>query len=160
MASSVLPVRTSGKCAAIEELQELDHEFDVANAAAAGLHVPQVGPFALGPPLDPPLERLDAGDIGEAQVAAIDPGLEPFEQLAAELAVAGDRPGLHVRLPLPGAALRVVIRERAVETQAERAARTLGPQPHVDAVRRAQVGRFGEQANDVLAPAARRTLRW
>ena len=47
MASSVLPVRTSG-VAAVEELQELDHELDVANAAVAGLHVPQVAAFALG----------------------------------------------------------------------------------------------------------------
>ena len=53
-----------GQGAAVEELQELDHELDVADAAVAGLHVPQVGPFALGALLDPPLERLDAGDVG------------------------------------------------------------------------------------------------
>ena len=32
-----------GQRAAVEQLQELDHELDVADAAVAGLHVSQVG---------------------------------------------------------------------------------------------------------------------
>ena len=73
-----------GQGAAVEQLQELDHELDVADAAVAGLHVPQVAAFAFGALLDAPLERLDAGDVGQAEVLAIDPGLEPCEQLAAQ----------------------------------------------------------------------------
>ena len=70
--------------AAVEQLQELDHELDVANAAVAGLHVPQVAAFAFGALLDAALERLDARDVGEAEIAAINPRLEPREQIAAQ----------------------------------------------------------------------------
>ena len=66
MASSVLPVRSSRQIAAAEQLQELNGEFDIADAAVAGFDVPQIGPFALYVLLDPPLERFDAGDIGPA----------------------------------------------------------------------------------------------
>ena len=123
-----------GQRAAVEQLQELDDELDVANAAVAGFDVAQVAAFAFGALLDAALERLDAGDIGEAEVPAIDPRLEAVEQLAAEVEVAGDGPGFDERLPLPGAAFHVVIRQRAVEAQAERAARAFGPQPQIDAV--------------------------
>ena len=71
-------------------------------------------PSRCGALLDPPLERLDAGDVGPAQVAAIDPRLELFEKLAAQVQVAGDGPGLDVRLPLPGAARDVVVVQRRV----------------------------------------------
>ena len=54
--------------------------------------------------LDPPLEGLDAGDVGPAQVAAIDPRLELLEEFVAQIQIAGDRPGFDERLPLPGAA--------------------------------------------------------
>ena len=66
-----------GQVAAVEQLQELNDELDVANAAVAGLHVAQLAAFALGALLDAPLERLDAGDVGQAEIAAIDPRLEP-----------------------------------------------------------------------------------
>ena len=36
-----------GQVAAVEQLQELDHELDVADAAVAGFDVAHVGPFAL-----------------------------------------------------------------------------------------------------------------
>ena len=35
----MLPVRSCGQVAAVEQLQELDHELDVADAAVAGLDV-------------------------------------------------------------------------------------------------------------------------
>ena len=82
IASSVLPVRKARQVAAVEQLQELDHELDVANAAVAGLDVVRVGPFAVRALLDAPLERLDAGDVGPAQIAAINPRLELREKLA------------------------------------------------------------------------------
>ena len=45
-------------------------------------------------------------DVGAAQVAAVDPRLELLQKLAPQIQVAGDRPGLDERLPLPGAAAR------------------------------------------------------
>ena len=70
-----------GQVAAVEELQELDHELDVANAAVADLHVADLV-VAVDVLLDPPLEGLDAADVGPAQVAAVDPGRKLREELA------------------------------------------------------------------------------
>ena len=44
MASSVLPVRRSRQIAAVEQLQELDRELDIADAAVAGLDVAASAP--------------------------------------------------------------------------------------------------------------------
>ena len=79
-----------GQIAAVEQLQELNHELDVADAAVAGLDVVGVGSFDVGPLLDAALERLDARDVGAAQVAAIDPRFELFEELSPEIEIAGD----------------------------------------------------------------------
>ena len=71
-----------GQVAAVEQLEELDDELDVADAAAAGLHVAGAAADVERLLLDPPLQGLDAADVGVAQVAAIDPGRERFEKLA------------------------------------------------------------------------------
>ena len=53
---------------AVEQLQKLDHELDVADAAVANFYV--AGPvFAVGRLLDPPLERLDAADVCPAEIS-------------------------------------------------------------------------------------------
>ena len=94
-------MRSVGQVAAVEQLQELDDELDVANAAVARLDVAGVGALAVRALLDAAFERLDAGDVGPAQVAAIDPRFELFEKLAAQVQVAGDRPGLDHRPAVP-----------------------------------------------------------
>ena len=75
--------------AAVEQLQKLDDELDVANAALPRLHVKGVFPLRVGAVLDAAFERLDAGDIGQGQVAAIDPRLEIGEELLPQVEVAG-----------------------------------------------------------------------
>ena len=52
-----------GILAAVQELEELDDELDVADAAAAGLDLDLGRPGRDGPLLDPPLEGLDLGDL-------------------------------------------------------------------------------------------------
>ena len=94
--------------AAVEQLQKLDREFHVADAASAVLHVAAVATTAAGPLFDLSLERFDAADIGRRKPAAIDPGLEFGEYAVAECFVAGNAPGLHPGLSLPGAARLVV----------------------------------------------------
>ena len=76
MASSVLRWRTSGRSPPFEQLQELDGELDVADAAVAGLDlgVARAGPAGLL--LDAPLDGLDLVDLGEAQVFAVDERLD------------------------------------------------------------------------------------
>ena len=72
MAISVLAMADLGVLAAVEELEELDDELDVADAAAARLDLDLGGPRRDGPLLDPPLHRLDLADLGAAEVASID----------------------------------------------------------------------------------------
>ena len=72
MAVERVGVPDLGVLAAVEELEELDDELDVADAAAAGLDLDLGGAGRDGALLDPPLQRLDLGDLGRAQVAAID----------------------------------------------------------------------------------------
>jgi hypothetical protein len=133
--------------AAVEELEELNDELDIANSAAARLHVPFRDARVLGVLLDLSLEPLDAGDVGEAQVAAVDPRPQVMQIFLAEVEVAGDRPGLDVGLPLPRAAAGVVVGQRVIDAHHERPLPAVGSQPHVDAVGKTQLGRFGDQAN-------------
>ncbi len=74
----------SRQIAAVEELQELDREFDVADAAVAGLDflVRVAGPAGLL--LDAALERLDFVDLGDAEILAIDERLDRLDELLAE----------------------------------------------------------------------------
>ena len=61
-----------GILAAVQQLEELDDELDVADAAVAGLDLDLGRAGRERPLLDPPLQRLDLGDLGGAEVAAID----------------------------------------------------------------------------------------
>src|SRR5262249_5405453 len=97
--------------AAVEELQEMDGEFDVADAAVTGfdLGVADAGPAGLV--LDAPLDRLDLVDFGETQILAVDEGLDGAQELLAELLVPGDGPNLDERLALPRAPEGIVVRK-------------------------------------------------
>src|SRR5262245_4162216 len=53
--------------AAVEELQELDGELDVANAPASGLDLGGTDAGPTGLVLDAPLDRLDLVDLGETK---------------------------------------------------------------------------------------------
>ena len=68
----------------------------------------------------------------------------------AEREVAGDGPDLDERLPLPGAAERVVVGQRAGQRPGQRAAVAFRPQPQIDAVGQAAVG-VGRQQPHHLA---------
>ena len=78
--------------AAVEQLQELDHELDIADASLAGLHVRGVFALRERTMLDAALERLDARDVGQGQVATIDPGFEIAKKLFAQVQIAGHGP--------------------------------------------------------------------
>ena len=94
MASSVLPVRRAGRSPPLSSCRNWIDELDVANAAVAGFDVAAVGPFAAAALLDAALEGLDAGDVGQAQIAAIDPRFELVEKLAAPVRDRRPRAGL------------------------------------------------------------------
>ena len=119
--------------AAVEELQELDHELDIAYAAVADLHVADLV-VAVDLLFDPPLEGLDAADVGPAQVAAIDPGRNLRKEMVAQVQVAGNGPGLDISLPLPSSPANVVVGEHGLQAHHHRAPLPVGPQPQVDPV--------------------------
>ena len=61
-----------GILAAVQQLEKLDHELDVANSTVARLDL-EIGPAGRDRALfDPPLQRLDLRDLAGTQVAAVD----------------------------------------------------------------------------------------
>ena len=138
-----------GQIAAVEQLQELDHELDIANAAAAGLHVVRPAAAGNGPLLDPPLQGLDAADVGVAQIAAVDPGRQRLQKLLAQGKVAGHGPSLDVRLPLPGAAAIVVVAQGRLHAHHDRPPRPFRPQAEIHPINAPQVGLLRQQANQL-----------
>ena len=103
--------------------------------------------------LDPPLERLDLVDLGDAQILAIDERLDRLEEFLAEPGIAGDGANLDEGLPFPGSAQRVVIGKRAGQRARQRAALPFGPQPQIDAVRLAAVGVRAQEPHHLGADA-------
>src|SRR5262249_1911245 len=97
---------------AVEELEELDDELDVADAAAADLDLDLRSAGREGPLLDPPFHRLDLADLGTAQVTAIDERRDRVQEGMAQLEVAGDRAALDQRLALPGSPRGLVVAQR------------------------------------------------
>ena len=98
-----------GQVVAVGELEKLDRELDIANAAVAGLHI-GVGRAALGGLLlDAALEDLDFVDLGKAQIFAIYVRLDGGHEGMAEFDIAGHWTNLDEGLPLPGPAERVVV---------------------------------------------------
>ena len=138
------------RIAPAQELQELDRELDIANPAPAVLDVGIIRPVANGPVFDPSLERLDAADVGPRQPAAVYPRLHLGEHPRSEGLVAGDTTGLHPRLPLPGAAMTVVILEQLLLRHRRRSVRSVRPQPQINAVGGSQVGWFHDQPHRLL----------
>src|SRR5690606_37128059 len=109
-----------GEVTPVEQLQELDDEFDVANPAVTRFHIAAVSSFALRALLDSALKRFDARDVRSAQIPPINPRLELFEKLVAELQIARDGTRFHERLPLPGASHRIVVAQRGIDADDRR----------------------------------------
>ena len=110
MARRVLRWRRCGLVAAVQKLQELDGEFDVADPAMARLDLGMAFACLAGFLLDAAFQRLDFINLAEAKVLAIDKRLDVLEKRLAQLEIARDRPQLDERLALPGSAKRVVVR--------------------------------------------------
>ena len=99
--------------------------------------------------LDGPLHRLDFVDLGETEILAVDERLHAPKKIAAQLQVAGDGPDLDERLPLPGAAERIVVGQRAGQRLGQRPAPPFGTQPQVNAVRLAAIRVCRQEAHDL-----------
>ena len=134
-----------GQVGPVEQLEELDHEFDIADPAMARLDVPLVGARGVGLLLDAAFQGLDAADVGPAQVATIDPWGQPFEEVATQGKVSGHRPSLQVGLPFPGPPAKVVVAHRVFDAHHHGPASALGSQPQIDPVDRSEFCHFGQE---------------
>ncbi len=137
-----------GQIAAVEQLQELDGEFDVADAADAGLDLGVAVAVAVGFLLDAPLQGLDAVNLAGGEILAVDERLDGLEKLLAQAHVAGAGPNLDEGLAFPGAAERVVISQSAGQRPSQGAAFAFGPQPEIDAVGQPLIAVLRQEAHD------------
>ena len=116
---------------AVDELEQLHRELDVADAAGTELDlVRDLGRRdVLGHPLAHPLHAVDEV---LARRARPDLRLDGAHVRVAELGIPGDRPRLQQRLELPALRPAVVVRQVRIERAHERALLALGPQVRVD----------------------------
>ena len=134
--------------AAVEELEELDDELDVADAAVAGLDLDLGGAGGESALFDPPLHRLDFADLRAAQVTAVNEGCDGVQESFSEVKVAGDGSALDEGLPFPGASGGFVVAEGGGEGTGEGSLVAFRAEAHIDAIGHAEHSMVGEEADD------------
>src|SRR4051794_33634989 len=140
-----------GHAAAVQALQALHEELDVADAAGGELNVESAAGAAGGHLLADALAGFGDGlDGAEVEGALVYEGLDEIEETLAGGAVAGGdaRFNEHLLLPISGA-LRVV-GAGAVFGDADLAARAVGAEAKVDAVALAVGGVGGEERGGLV----------
>src|SRR5690606_32386394 len=141
-----------GPAARVDELQRLDEELDLADAADAVLDVEaRVDAAGVELDLDLLVERRDLVDDGGRGRARVDEGLQRGHQLLAQLHVAGARPRLEPRLALPRPAEALVVALDGRQRVGDGAAAALGAQPQVDAEDHVLVRDLAERRRHPLA---------
>ena len=135
--------------AAVDDLEELDRELDVADAAAAALHLGELLAAAPDVLLEADLRAPDVVDRGLVQVARVDRAGDAVDEGGAEGCVARGRARLDHRLALPGGGLAFVVGEGGVERARERSGAAARTETEVDPERDALGGRVGEVGDHV-----------
>src|SRR5690349_11888713 len=67
--------------AAVEQLQELEGELNIADAAASGLDLGGADAGLAGLVLDAPLHHLDLVDLGETEIFTVDKRFNGLQEL-------------------------------------------------------------------------------
>ena len=136
------------RLAAVDDLEHLREQLDLADAAAALLHVlvevAALAVLAVGP-------RLVAGELLDGrvvQVLAVHEGDGQLHEPTPEVEVARDRPRLDEREPLERLAHALVVLRRLLQRVDEVAALPHRAQAHVDPVEVALAGVRAEQARE------------
>jgi hypothetical protein len=127
-ASSVVGERTDGSC-----LEELHRELDVPDAAAPALHLAVREAAAVHLSLRPGLHRPHRANRVRVEDLRPDDWLHELEKATAEVAVAGDRPGLQERLELPRLRPPLVVRGVCVQRARQRSRPAFGAEVGVSA---------------------------
>ena len=136
------------RLAAVDDLEHLREQLDLADAPAPLLHVlvevAALAVLAVGP-------RLVAGELLDGrvvQVLAVHEGDGQLDEPPAEVEVARDRPRLDEREPLERLAHALVVLRRLLQRVDEVAALPHRAQAHVDPVEVALAGMRAEQARE------------
>ncbi len=109
------PMADLGILAAVQQLEKLDDELDIANAPLARLDLDLGRSGRHGALFDPPLEQLNLGNLGGAQIAAVDKRFDRLEKSLPQFEVARDRPALDQCLALPRPAAHHMIAQRRLQ---------------------------------------------
>src|SRR5581483_5691690 len=123
--------------------------LDLHRGLAPGAHV------LLEPDLDPP----DLVDRGGRQLLRVDERRDHLDEGTTERVVAGDRPRLDERLPLPRGGLARVVLAHRVQRARERPAASAGAQRGVHAQGDPLRGRFRQESDRLGCPAIGALLR-
>jgi hypothetical protein len=143
------PVAHLRDASAVQELQGLGDQLDVANAAGADLEAERGGaaPLRL---LDLFLHGFDCSDAAVVHRRAVDDRVDGANCLPPEGEVAGDRPRLHERGLFPGRRPGVVVIGEHRVRDDERTRLTLGAQIEVDAIEEALARRLVHQPGELV----------
>src|SRR5207237_9562578 len=96
--------------AAVEQLEKLNGELNITNAAVAGFCVEIAGTGLGGLVLDAAFDRLDLVDLAETQILAVDERLDDRQEFLAQFEVASHGADRDEGLAFPGSAEGVVAR--------------------------------------------------
>ncbi len=133
--------------AAMDDLEELDGELDVADAAAAAFDLRELLAATPDVLLEPDLRAADLVDRGLVEVARIRELAHALDERGGEGQVARGGARLDHRLAFPGGGFALVVRERRSERSGERPRPTARAERQVDPERdpfRGRVGQIGD----------------
>ena len=133
--------------AAVQALQALHQELDIADAAGRQLDIQAGVRPRLAASFSLMRSRVSetASTARKSSVRRVDQRLDEFQQFAAQGQVAGAHARLDQHLLFPVARALLVVAFGAVERNADLAQAAVGPQPQIHAVARAIRGVCGKQ---------------
>ena len=142
------PVTECGCAPAAHHLKRLRGELDLPYSAGTVLHA-VLHALAGDLLLHHRLQRAQRLKRAEVDVAPIHERAKPLEQLRREHHVSTDCAGSDERVPLPVAAMRLVVLLERVEAEHERPLGSERSQAHVDAIDEAVRGRLAEYPHEL-----------
>jgi hypothetical protein len=129
----------------VHDLQQLDRELDVTDAAASALDLDELLAALPDVLLEPNLRPADVVDRGRLEPVRVHERLDALHERPPELEVAGCGAGLDHGLALPGGRLAFVVGEGRVQGSGQCRAAASRPQRRIHLERDAVLRRLGQQ---------------